>query len=269
MDLALFTSVLWRSRWLVLAGLACACVFAVLAMARVEIVGGVPHLVYRDPLLYQSSVRMLVTQRGFPEGRTVFNTSPTMLPSGSTQTPTFADPSRFTELAVLYSQLIMGDDQRIRAFGGAKQPLYEDIVASPMPAPGGGGGFLPIIEITGIAPSPTKAMALADRAATTFSGYLAQRQARTQVAESDRVILDRIAEPLPPAVYLPRKRAPAILVFALLLMLTVAAVFIRENVRGRRLAVVEAEAPPLGPSLSGRSGLSDSGRSDAALARDP
>ncbi len=175
MDLALFAGVLWRSRLLVLAGLLIACAAAVFAVARVEFKGN-PRLVYRDPVVYQSTVQMLVTQPGFPEGRSVFNTTPITLPSGRIDNPTFADPSRFTELASLYSQLVMGNVESERVFGSLKPPPHEAIIASPMAAPGGNSAVLPVIEITGVAPSPIKAVALADRAATSFSKYLAERQ---------------------------------------------------------------------------------------------
>lgn len=241
MDLALFANVLWRSRLVVLAGFLIACAAAVFAIARVEINRNHPRLVYRDPVVYQSTVQMLVTQPGFPEGRSVFNTTPITLPSGQVDNPTFADPSRFTELAALYSQLVMGNVESQRVFGSLKPPHHEAIIASPMTAPGGTSGVLPVIQITGVAPSPTKAVALANRAATSFSKYLAERQKATGVAESDRVIIDRFAGPLRPTVYLPRKKTGAIFVFVLILMLTVTAVFIREKARIRRTAAETAE----------------------------
>jgi capsular polysaccharide biosynthesis protein len=241
MDFGLFAGVLWRSRLVVLAGLLIACAAAVFAMARVEIQGGHPRLVYRDPVVYQSTVQMLVSQPGFPEGRSVFNTTPITLPSGRVDNPTFADPSRFTELASLYSQLIMGNVEAERVFGSLKPPRYEAIIASPMAAPGGNGAVLPVIQITGVAPSPTKAVALADRAATSFSKYLAERQNATGVTESDRVIIDRFAGPLRPTVYLPRKKTRSIFAFVLILMLTVTVVFIREKARNRRAAEANEE----------------------------
>ena len=240
MDFGLFAGVLWRSRLVVLAGLLIACAAAVFAMARVEIQGG-PRLVYRDPVVYQSTVQMLVSQPGFPEGRSVFNTTPITLPSGRVDNPTFADPSRFTELASLYSQLIMGNVESERVFGTLKPPQHEAIIASPMAAPGGNGAVLPVIQITGVAPSPRKAVALADRAATSFSKYLAERQKATGVTESDRVIIDRFAGPLRPTVYLPRKKTRAIFAFVLILMLTVTVVFVREKARNRRAAEADEE----------------------------
>jgi hypothetical protein len=275
MDLGLFAGVLWRSRFMVLLGLLVACAAAVFAMARVQVVDGRPQLVYRDPVLYQSNVQLHVTQKGFPDGRSVFNTTPTTLPNGRVDQPTFADPNRFTGLAVLYSQIIMGNQERQRVFGNGKPPVGETILASPMAGPNG-SGFLPIIQVTGVAPSPIKAMALADRAASSFSRYLVQRQTQTGVAESDRVILDRIAGPQAPSVYLPRKKLRSIFVFVLVLMLTVAAAFFFENVRNRRAAAAEDGAPAVEPPLGGQAELtlnvqaerSGAGGQAAALARD-
>jgi len=214
MDLGLFGQVLWRSRLLVLAGFVAACLLAVFALARPEIVDGRPTLRYRAPVVYQSTVQLLVTKEGF---------------GGAPSTdPTYAD------LAALYSQLIMGSDELQRVFGSPKPPLYENVLAAPLPAPNGQPGFLPIIQITGIGPSPTRAKAIADRAATTFS--------RARVTDGRHVVLDRVAGPLKPTVYLPRKKSRAIFVFAIVLMLTIAAAFLREN-RRKRTADVEAEAP--------------------------
>ena len=237
MDFELFAGVIWRQRFVVLAGFLIACAAAVFAMTRVEISHGHPGLAYRDPVVYQSTVQLLVTQPGFPEGRSVVNTTPITLPSGVVDNPTFADPSRFTDLASLYSQLVMGNVESERVFGSLKPPQHEAIIASPMTAPGGNGDVLPVIQITGVAPSPIKAVALADRAATSFSRYLAERQKATGVAASDRVIVDRIAGPLRPSVYLPRKKTRAIFAFALILMLTVTVAFIRDKARNRRATV--------------------------------
>jgi len=271
MDLGLFAGVLWRSRFLVLVGLLAACAGAVFALARVEVVHGHPRLVYRSPVLYQSNVQLLVTQPGFPDGRSVFDTSPTTLPSGHVNLPKFADPSRFTGLALVYSQLIMGNVSQQRVFGTVKKPRNEAFLASPLPSPGGIGGFLPIIQITGIAASPLKAMALADRVATSFTSYLVQRQKGTGVAQSDRVILDRIAGPLKPAVYAPRKKLRGISVFVVLLMLTIAAAFIRENIRNRRAVVAEESAPAVELPLIGQAQRSGSSSSThgTALAHEP
>lgn len=222
MDLGLFIQVLWRSRLLVLAGFVAACALAVFALARPAIVNGGPTLVYRDPVVYQSSVQMLVTQQGY---------------RGEPST----DP-RFTDLAALYSQLIMGNAELQRVFGTTKPPLYENLMAAPMPAPNGQPGFLPIIQITGIGPSPAKAKDYADRAAITFSSYLAQRQSAARVAKPRRVVLERVAGPLKPTVYLPRKKTRAIFAFVVVLMLTIGAAFLRENARNRRGPLVDVEA---------------------------
>src|SRR5262245_7910711 len=275
MDLGLFAGVLWRSRFMVLAGVIVAFLAAVFAMARVDLAQGRPQLVYRNPVLYQSNVQLLVTQKGFPDGRSVFNTTPTTLPSGRTEQPAFADPSRFTGLAVIYSQLIMGNEERQRVFGTGKPPVNETILASPMAGPQG-SGFLPIIQVTGVAPSPIKAMALADRAASSFSRYLVQRQKQTGVAEADRVILDRIAGPMNPQIYLPRKKVRAIFVFVLVLMLTIAAAFFGENIRNRRAAAQQASAPTVDLPLKGQVEVplhgqaerSGAGAHGTALARD-
>jgi hypothetical protein len=235
MDLRLLAEVLWRSRTLVLIGVGAAFGLALFSLVRPAVVDGRPTLVYRSPALYQSAVQLLVTQRGFPEGRSVEQRG-------------FADPSRFAGLATLYAQLVMGNEEQLRIFGPTR-PQNQGVIASALPAPGGTGGFLPILQITGVAPSRHGAMKLADRAATSFTAYLSRRQAATGVQKSDRVLLERVAGPLKPTVYLVRKPIRPIFVFMLVMMLTVAAAFIRENLRGRRGATAGQPGTLAGPEM--------------------
>src|SRR4051794_22403069 len=109
MDLGLLIGVLWRSKFMVIFGLVAAVALAVFAMAKPEMRNGRPTLAYRQHILYSGDVTMLVTQAGFPEGRTVYQTSPTATASGQVVLPQFADPSRFSDLALLYAQLAMSD----------------------------------------------------------------------------------------------------------------------------------------------------------------
>src|SRR4051794_5108233 len=174
MDLALFARVLWRSKYLVATGLVAACVLGILGMAKVSFAGGF-KLTYRQPVVYSSDVQLLVTQAGFPEGRTVFNTAPATSASGHVILPKFADPTRFTNLAVLYSQLMVGTQAQEDIFGSLRPPANERVLAAPVPAPGGAIGLLPVIQITGIGPSRAKAVYLAERAAATFTRSLIRR----------------------------------------------------------------------------------------------
>lgn len=231
MDLALFAKVLWRSRLLVLFGVVAACALGVLSMARVDFKHGRPELHYRNPALYESTVQVLVTQHGFPEGRTVFSTTPTTLPSGRVVQPPFADPSRFAALAVLYAQIVSGNTIQRMVFGPKPKGL---VVGTATPAPGG-GGFLPVVQISGVAQSPRDAMRAADTATTDFSRYLNHQQALTHTPIAQRVILRPIAGPLRPTVYQSRKKTRAIFAVALVLMLTIVAAFARENLRRRRM----------------------------------
>jgi hypothetical protein len=234
MDIGLYVKVLWRARLLVAAGLFAACVLAFLSLVSISFRGSHPVFHYRSSILYSSTVQELVTQPGFTEGRSVFDTSPTTLPSGQTLLPQFADPSRFSDLAVLYSQLVMGNAVYKLVFGNTI-PSDRLILASPMAGPNG-NGTLPVLQITAVAPSDTGAMALADRAARAFATYLATQQAAAATPQGQRVSLQRIAGPLRPQVFKGRKSIAAIFLFLLVLSITVAAAFIRENFRTRKEA---------------------------------
>lgn len=223
MDLNLFARVLWRSRLLVVFGFLLAVVVATYAVARPTTKGGLPTLTWRDPVLSQSSVELLVTQRGFPEGRSSVGST-----SGSNQS-NYTDPSRFSDLSVLYAQLVAGNAVQRRIFGPTTRPSGL-VFAEPLQAPGG-SGYLPVLVITGVTSSPAGAAALADRSARSFTNYLVEQQQSTGTPASQRVLLERVLGPTRPRIYQARKMTKSIFAFVVLLLLTVGAAFVRENIR--------------------------------------
>jgi hypothetical protein len=246
-DLGLLAGVLWRSKFLVVFGLLVACALAVLAMAKPELRDGRPTLVYRQQMLYQRDVTLLVTQVGFPEGRTVYQVSPTTSPSGSTVLPKFAEPSRFADLAVLYAELAMSDRvQRaiLQDAATADPPIPGGVVAAPVPSPSG-AGFLPLLRLNGISTSPERATQLAQRASAVFTRYLERQQQASHIPAQERVQLVQLATSPKATVYQGRKSVRAIFAFLLVIMLTIAAAFIRENLRQRRPAGADTEVAAL------------------------
>src|SRR5688572_23115542 len=87
---------------------------------RIEFRDGSPVVTYREPPLWVSHSTVLLTQPGFPVGRSVFTETPPPddQPVGPEQdprdpdrvgVPQFANPDRFTELTGLYARLARSD----------------------------------------------------------------------------------------------------------------------------------------------------------------
>lgn len=231
MDLNLFARVIWRWRYLVAVGFILALAVSIFAVARPEIKNGRPTLAYRDPILSQSSVELLVTQSGFPEGTVAGNSAST-------------NQTDFSGLAVLYAQLVEGNAVQTKIFGPTLHPSGL-VIAEPLQAPGGTGAYLPVLVITGVKASPRGAYLLADKAARAFTNYLVGQQQSTGTPANQRVILKRVLGPTVPKVYKARKITKSIFAFVLILLLTIGAAFVLENMRKQRADDSSDEnAPP-------------------------
>src|ERR1044072_2187774 len=105
MNLARHISVLWRFRAIVGLGLLLGIVMAFLAASNV------PSMEPRGVEQWSSDSSIFVTQEGFPWGRvTLGDTTVPGMPSaetsgGDSKTP-FADPARFSNLALLYANIV-------------------------------------------------------------------------------------------------------------------------------------------------------------------
>ena len=176
MDFQLYGRVLWRFKWLVLLGLVLAVTLAAFSMLRVTSNG----VAYRQSVLWSSTTRLLVTQKGFPEGRLLIQ------PPGQTSgTGDIADPNRLNGLAILYSELATSDP--VRALMLRDGPIHGKIIATAV-AVGSNNFMLPLIDVMGIANSPAGAIRLAERSATALQSYLQTEQAANNVPASDRVV---------------------------------------------------------------------------------
>jgi hypothetical protein len=195
-DVSTHLAVLRRFKWLIVAGFVLAILLSVLSVAKVSAKG----LQYRKPQLWASHETLLVTQTGFPIGQSVYNevvplqtgdrpvaTGPN---SSGTYVPRFADPGRFSTLAVLYARLANSD------------PVIHLLVTHGR-VPGGVSlsanavwdtqiGALPLIEMTGMGTSEAAAIAMAHNGAESLRTYIAGQQAANNVPTDSRVILTTI-----------------------------------------------------------------------------
>lgn len=226
MDFALYARVLWRFRLLVAVGMLSALTLALLSLVRVSADG----LTYRQSELWSASIRLLVTQAGFPEGR-LYAETPT---DGTEKTPEpgapIADPARFNALAILYSQLATSDPVRRQILRGG--PLRGRIAAQPL-RDEQSGTLLPLIDLTALAKTPRDAIVLAQRAAGALDTYIGNQQRAHDVPATDRVVLQPIVQPREAELYQPRSKTMAIVVFLAVMLATCGLAFLLENAKPR------------------------------------
>lgn len=247
MDLALYARVLWRFRWLVVAGALLATVLSALSIVSV----GFDGVKYRQAELWSSTTRIGVTQRGFPWGRLLAqdpnddeeNRGPSGIP--------LADPARLNSLAFLYSQLATSDEVRrvLRRDG----PILGRIVADPVIV-GEVRWVLPLVDITAIATSRGGAVRLAERSARALETYIRERQRADRVPPVDRVVLEQVRRPGSAELHQPRPKTMPVLIFASVLFAFVGLAFVLENARLRARGSIEEDDPAseLGDALQRR-----------------
>jgi hypothetical protein len=218
MDLTLYGRVLRRFWWVVVPGVLIAFVLALLSFVRVSADG----IAYRDPEVWQSQTLLLLTQPGFPWGRTV-------LPSSSATAPQYADPYRFSSLTDLYSQFANSDEvRRIMRREGARKTWK--IVATPM-APMVSGATLPVIALSGQAHSPKEAVTAAARGGRAVIEYVESQQQAAAIPAAQRISIQVLRRPALPVVIEPRKKTLPIIVFLAVITAAVGLAFVLENLR--------------------------------------
>jgi hypothetical protein len=229
--------VLWRFRFIVAAGFVLAVGLALLSTVRISSHG----LRYRHSQLYATTMRLLVTQRGAPEVRLyaqkpVTEKSPT--PSSADTTIPVADPNRFNTLALLYAQFATSDP--VRQITLSKGRIPGKIIATAL-RDSDSGVMLPLIDLTAISTSPGASISLARNSAAALDGYVSDEQRANNVPVSDRAMLRTIVAPREPVVYQPRSKTMAIVVFLAVMLATIGAAFVLENLRPRVRVVEEPD----------------------------
>jgi hypothetical protein len=248
MNLLRHINVLWRGRTILAIGGLIAIAMAVLAVAKVSFDGG-PKLSWRKTETWADSTKLLITQPGFPWGRSVLGTSgeaaaddTSVTGAGVTTTGTdkkgrdvqFADPSRFSYLAWIYSHFLMGDEVR-RSLGTL--PPDAEILANPLTAGGNlSAGALPIIGLTTSATTKEAAVKLNAGATQALENYLRDQQDQTKTPTSDRVVVSVVDHP-PAALIKGHSPDLGIIAFILVMAGAISVVYLRENIRLARAEV--------------------------------
>src|SRR5262249_32550941 len=153
-----------RFRALMAVGFVLALGLAFLSHVRVN-PSGSPHLAYRQDETWLTNATLFVTQPRFPWGRSIIarDAETAARKAKAAQNGVeFADPSRFSNLAVLYAHLATSDP--VRAIMLKQGPLDGEIDAGAVLASDNSfAAPLPLIRITAIAKTAHLATALVVR----------------------------------------------------------------------------------------------------------
>jgi hypothetical protein len=230
MDLRLFGRVVWRFRVVVGAGLLFAFLLAAFSLVRV----GPSGVHYRSSQQWVSYTRLFVTQPGFNWGSSVVTpdaNSKTSANQANVLGVQRSSEDRLSYLATIYANLANSDPvlALIRRHG----PIHGLIEADPIPVSLGSQSFLPIVQIAGIADSPTASLHLSRSAADALRTYIELQQSHAGIAPSERVELDVVNKAGGTKVFAARKKTLPIVVFLTVLLATIALAFGLENLRPR------------------------------------
>jgi hypothetical protein len=222
-DLRVYSRVVWRFKWLVIAGLLVALVLATISYAKFDFSGGTPHLTPRGVVVWESSGLLNVTQSGFPDGSVTPGT----------------DPNRFPLLATLYSQYISSDPVRRIIRRHTPTSGVGQVTASPLRGPG--GDVLPFLTVTAAATSASTAERLAQVGIDALRSYIDQEQAASRVVGGNRVVLQELRRPSSATILSGRSKVRPIGVFVIVLLFVLATAFVLENVRPRLRSLERAD----------------------------
>lgn len=246
MDLRLYGRVLWRFKFLFALGTIVAVALALLSVARVSFAHGTPKFSYRHAVTYVSAETLLITQTGFPAGRSTFPYAVTK----NGPVSSFADPSRFASLADFYAFLANSDSVAAlaRQKAGRLPGAYS---ASPVVSHVVSGAVEPLLQIQGLGTSPVAAVRYAAAGGEAFMQYLSSQQSNAGIPESQRVIVSVLNRAGGAAVLVPRKKTVPVVVFVAVLAATLALALVLENLRPR-IKAVQGGAGELDDSLESR-----------------
>jgi hypothetical protein len=252
MDLQLYARVLWRFKFIVLLGLLLALALSLLSTVKITSDG----IKYRDQELWSSTMRLLVTQSGFPEGRLYAQEPPkpgedpaTTPPIASQSGIPVVDPGRFNNLAILYAELATSDP--VRLLMRRDGPVRGQIVATSL-RDDRSGTLLPMIDLAAISTSPRAAIMLALRGADALNTFIARQQRANDVPAADRVVVQTIVQPRGARLFQPRSKTMPIVVFLVVMFAIVGLAFLLESIRPRPAEVGAPREPDLADTAKRR-----------------
>lgn len=237
MELSLLGRVLLRFSGLVALGTVAAVVLALLSFYKVSFDGVVPTLTPSKPEVWQATASTFLTQPGFPIG--AIRKSDEAL--------------RFIGIAPLYARLANSDAvTRLMVRTGGPLGRGEDVTAiGAADTTYGAVSGLPLVTIIGTAPTPARAVRVAQRLTDAFRLYVRTRQDDARISESQRVDVQVINAAADPELVVPRKKTLPIVVFLAVMFATIALAVVLENLRPRtRREEVDQEPEPGSTNVS-------------------
>ncbi len=230
MNLERHLRVIWRNRLIVGAGILLGVVLAFLAAYQV----GGSGVERRGSEKWSATSLILVTQEGFPWGRATLpvTTLPNQLAPTGQETSRddriqFADPTRFANLAVLYSVISYSDRVRARL---PEKPKADQIQALPLDPTNSGNSFQPIVSLTTTADSAAGALSLNQHTYEGLRDLLISEQKANNIPTDERVLLNLLNKPQAATLVQPRSWTSSILAFLLCSIAAVALAHILEAV---------------------------------------
>jgi hypothetical protein len=248
-DLGLYLRVLWRFKLLMLVGLVLALGLSFLSYARVSFAGGSPKITYLQSEVWQSEATILVTQPGFPWGRASNRIIPQKVGEVVSGVPQFADETRFSSLAAIYTRFVMSDRVKAMVLRGVRLgdgTVHAWISGSSVIA--GIPSAEPMVTVAGRSTSPAVAKETAVAATKAIRDFIESQQDAAQIPADQRVLLEVINQPTEPIVFEPRKKTRPIVVFLVVLLVFQGLALILENARPRVRVVPDAPAEPAAAS---------------------
>ena len=239
MDLQLYARVIWRFRVVAGAAAAIAILLAVFSYVKIGFSGGHPTVSHRQSEQWVSYSKIFVTQRGFAIGRlnagegVPIDADKSLPPS---QRSRFADPLRFTTLAITYANAI--DSDAIHRLIAQRGPIPGSVEAAPLYVNGTSGEALPFVKVAGISDSPAHSLDLTKRATGALKTWVHRNQVSSQIEPKDRVQLSTISAATQPILLAGRSRTLPVVVFLTVLLAGCGFCFLLENLRPRIRPIV-------------------------------
>jgi hypothetical protein len=242
MDLIAYAGVIRRQWRIVVIGLAIAQTLAFLAVVRVTSDG----LEHRSPTIYAARSTLLVTEKGFPLGRSTLTETETDAEGMPVEVERFAEQGRMEYLASIYTELARSRAVRRAIDPGERLPAgaYEVIQLK-----GLDGATLPLLAVVGTSRSPELAISLSNRAAEGLRRYVHLRQVRNKIPPTKRVGLPTVARAEEAEVMQGVKLTRPILIILLGSIVTLVVAFTWDNAtRFRRGQVADTKVARIDPA---------------------
>jgi hypothetical protein len=246
MSLERHLRVLWRQRLVLAVGLVLAVALAFLAAFQVSSDG----VKRRGTEVWSSTSQVFVTQRGFPWGRVTLPAAavpgdPTASSTGTAPSGDsgdhiqYADPTRFVNLALLYSVISHSDQVRARL---KERPSPDQIQTTILDPTNRGQSYLPIITLTTQAATPAGAVSLNAHTVEGLRDLLSSEQRANGISGPNRVLLSVMNKASAPMLVQGRSMTSSILAFLLAIIGAIALAHIVEGLamaRDRRTPFFE------------------------------